>query len=189
MNEILPTVPTPMQVNVWDLVSQVIESRRDPLDLVREHLSNICAAEVGAQNAWITFYSDPDHGPSFVFRDDGIGMERTGNMEHPGRLDRFLAVAYSGHAGFSADEFGHKGLGSKLSLNCRRLEIKTRSRISDESHFVFIDEPLEELRNSRQPVFKIVPGAGLQTPGTEVKVLGYERESGRKTYDFEQIKR
>ena len=35
-----------MQVNVWDLVSQVIESRRVSLDLFREHLSNMCAAEV-----------------------------------------------------------------------------------------------------------------------------------------------
>jgi hypothetical protein len=149
----------------------------------------MCAKEVGAHNVWITFYSDPDYGPSFVFRDDGIGMERTDNMECPGRLDRFLAVAYGGHAGFGSDEFGYKGLGSKLSLNCSRLEIKTMARMSNESYFVFIDEPLEELRNGRQPVFNIVPGAGLRTPGTEVKVLGYERESGKRTYDFEQIKR
>lgn len=189
MTDILQTIETPMEVNVWDLVSQVIESRHDSLDLVREHLSNMCANEVAAKNVWITFYSDPDYGPSFVFRDDGIGLDRTGDMAHPGRLDRFLAVAYSGHAGLTADEFGHKGLGSKLSLNCRRLEIKTHSRTSKESYFVFVDDPLTELRAGKRPSFKVVPGAGLRDPGTEVKVLGYEKESGRATYDFDQIKR
>src|SRR5947208_1454919 len=59
---ILNHIQQPLQVNVWDLVSQVIESRRDPLDLVREQLSNMCAFEVGAKNVSITFYTDPEHG-------------------------------------------------------------------------------------------------------------------------------
>jgi hypothetical protein len=189
MTDILKPLDKPMEVNVWDLVSQVIESRRDPLDLVREQLSNICAQEVGAQNANVTFYSDPEYGPSFIFRDDGIGMDFTNDMKRPGRLDRFIAVAYSGHAGFDADEFGHKGLGAKLALNCKRMEIRTHSRETHQSHMVFVDEPLEKLRKGHQPSFKVVPDGGLPNPGTEVKVLGYERGEGKKSYDFEHVKR
>jgi hypothetical protein len=189
MSEVLKSVDKPMDVNVWDLVCQVIESRRDPLDLVREQLSNICAQEVQASEVFVTFYSDPYYGPSFVFRDNGIGMDFTNDPKKMGRLDRFLAVAYSGHAGLSADEFGHKGLGAKLALNCRRLEIKTHSRESQESCYVFVDQPFEALRKNLQPVFKIVPGAGLDSFGTEVKVLGYERGEGKKSYDFDHVKR
>ena len=189
MSEILNRLEKPMDVNVWDLVSQVIESRRDPLDLVREQLSNICALEVQAKNAYITFYNDPDYGPSFIFKDDGIGMNFTNDPNHLGRLDRFLAMAYSGHAGYKTDEFGQKGLGAKLALNCHRLEIKTKSRADGKSYMVFVDGPLEALKNSRQPVFKIIPDAGLPSPGTEVKILGYERGEGKSNYDFEHVKR
>jgi len=178
-----------MDVNVWDLVSQVIESKRDPLDLLREHLSNICAKEVDAHNVRVVFYIDPTYGPSFVFTDDGIGMDYTGNMAQPGRLDRFLAVSYGGHAGYSSDEFGHKGLGAKLSLNCKRLEIKTKSRATGQSYFVYVDAPLDELRQNRQPKYQLVPGACASQIGTEVKVLGYERGEGRGNYDFDHVKR
>ena len=95
MPDILKHVDKPMEVNVWDLVSQVIESSHDPVDLVREQLSNICANEVSAHNAWITFYSDPEYGPSFVFKDDGIGMDFTNDMKKPGREQTLKMAAES----------------------------------------------------------------------------------------------
>lgn len=189
MPEIVNPIDQKMEVNVWDLVSQVIESRRHSLDLVREQLSNICSKEVESENVSIIFYSDPTYGPSWVFTDDGIGMDYTGNMERPGRLDRFLSIAYGGHAGYDADEFGHKGLGASLSLNCRRLEVKTNSRQTGESYFAFVDHPLDTLRSGEQLNFKLVPGAGTNTPGTEVKVLGYERGLGQNAYSIEEVRR
>jgi len=147
-------------------VSQVVESRRHPLDLLREHLSNMCSKEVKAGEVRIDFTHDPKFGPTFIFTDDGIGMNHTGNMKTPGRLDKFLAVAYSGHAGVQTDEFGQKGIGAKLSMNCRRLEIRTTSRETGQSFYVYVDHPLETLRKGQQPKFQIYDGGGPEDGGT-----------------------
>ena len=181
-NENLDSTDVGMSVNIWDLVSQVIESRRDSRDVIREFLSNSTAQEVDSKNIKIICYNDPNYGPSIIFSDDGIGMDYTGDMNHPGRLDRFMAVAYGAHAGFSSDEFGYKGLGSKLSQNCRRLEVKTCFRTNNENYFIFVDEPIKILRENKQPIYKIVKGAGLATSGTEIKVLGYEYGENSKLF-------
>ena len=41
------------------------------------------------------------------------------------RLNRFLNVGFSASAGFKADEYGEKGLGSKLCYASRKLIIET----------------------------------------------------------------
>jgi len=186
--EKLKTIESGMQVNVWDLVSQVIESRRDPRDVIREYLSNACAKEVESKNIRIVYYNDPSYGPSLVLADDGIGMNYTGDIEeNPGRLDRFIAVSYGGHSGLKSDEFGHKGLGSKLAANCKRLEIKTRLKDSTDSYFVFVDEPIKTLREGRQPVYKIVQDAGLTSQGTEIKILGYEYGESSASFNIDKL--
>ena len=177
-----------MDVNVWDLVSQVIESRRDPRDVIREYLSNSCAKEIEAKNVLIVYYNDPIYGPSLVLSDDGIGMDYTGNIKSPGRLDRFIAVAYGGHAGFKSDEFGHKGLGSKLAANCKRLEIKTHDKESNSNFWVFVDEPIKTLRESKQPIYKVIPGAGLPNHGTEIKILGYEYGESASAFRIDKLR-
>ncbi len=185
--EQLTTIESGMEVNVWDLVSQVIESRRDPRDVIREYLSNACAKEIEAKNVRIVYYNDPNYGPSLVLSDDGIGMNYTGDIKNPGRLDRFIAVAYGGHAGLKSDEFGHKGLGSKLAANCRRLEIKTTIKHSPDSYFVFVDEPIKTLREGKQPIYKIIAGAGLQSNGTEIKILGYEYGESAGSFQIDKL--
>jgi len=181
-NEKLDSTDVGMSVNVWDLVSQVIESRRDSRDVIREFLSNSVAQEVDAKNIRIVYYNDPNYGPSLIFSDDGMGMDYTGDMNHPGRLDKFMAVAYGAHAGFTSDEFGYKGLGSKLAQNCRRLEVRTFFRTNNENYFIFVDEPIKALRENKQPIYKIIKGAGLSSSGTEIKVLGYEYGENSKLY-------
>jgi hypothetical protein len=178
-----------MEVNVWDLVAQVIESRRDPRDVVREYLSNACATEIEATEVKIVFYNDPIHGPSLLLSDDGIGMNYSGDINNPGRLDRFMAVAYGGHAGLKSDEFGHKGLGSKLASNCKRLEIKTKCKEDGKDYFVFVDEPIKILREGNQPKYNLVPGAsGLSFHGTEIKILGYEYGESANAFQWGKLK-
>lgn len=185
--EKLTTIESGMEVNVWDLVSQVIESRRDPRDVIREYLSNACAVEIEAKNIRIIYYNDPNYGPSLVLSDDGIGMDYTGDIKNPGRLDRFTAVAYGGHAGLKSDEFGHKGLGSKLAANCRRLEIKTNYKPSGDNYFVFVDEPIKTLRDGKQPIYKLIKDAGLPSNGTEIKILGYEYGESEKSFEIDKL--
>lgn len=74
-------------------------------------------------------------------------------------------------------------------MNCRRLEIRTTSRETGQSFYVYVDHPLETLRKGQQPKFQIYDGGGPEDGGTEVRVIGYEVESEKKGYDFETIKR
>ena len=123
------------------LIKQVVENRGHPLDVIREALSNSCAREIKASYFKITVYRHPDYGWSFIFEDDGIGMNYTGEKEpeRQGRLDRFLNLAYSGVAGLESDEFGFKGLGSKLMYLCRLLEIETKTSMV-ESYKVVVND-------------------------------------------------
>jgi hypothetical protein len=117
--EVISPLEVEIKAHFPALFRQLVEST-DPLHMVREQISNIFAKEVDAKNVEITHYWDPQHGPSFIFRDDGCGMNYTGDLENPGRLDRFIHFGYSGVAGFDVDEFSWKGLGSKLAYNCKR---------------------------------------------------------------------
>jgi hypothetical protein len=96
-------------------------------------------------------------------------------------------VAYGGHAGLSSDEFGHKGLGSKLAANCKRLEIKTTSKQTNDSYLVFVDEPIKTLRDGNQPIYKIISGAGLPSQGTEIKILGYEYGESSSSFQIDKL--
>jgi len=62
--------------------------------MVREAISNMIAPEVAATEVTIQHYSHPDFNASFIFKDNGIGMTFTGDAERPGRLDRFIGLAF-----------------------------------------------------------------------------------------------
>src|SRR5579862_9849228 len=113
------------QIHELSLLKQIMESRSRSLEVVREALSNMCAPEVGASTVYVKCFTHPDYGVSFVFEDDGCGMKLTRDLENPGRLDRFLNIGFGGAAGLKGDKYSWKGLGSKLMLNCRRLELET----------------------------------------------------------------
>ena len=125
MVDVQKTIEVDVGIQKPSMIKQVMESRSHPLDMVREALSNMATPEVGAREIVIQHYSDPDFGATFRFKDDGHGMEYTGNLESPGRLDRFIGLGFSKAAGLTADLYGWKGLGAKLMLNCRRLEVST----------------------------------------------------------------
>lgn len=170
------------------LIKQVVENRGHPLDIIREAISNSCAREVKATYFKITIFYDGQYGWSFIFEDDGIGMDYTGEKtaEKQGRLDRFLNLAYSGVAGLDSDEFGFKGLGSKLMYLCKRLEIETKTYRSD-SYKVIVDDVYNKLILKKKPempkpvIYKDNPVS--IDHGTIIRVLGYD--NGNKQPEYE----
>jgi hypothetical protein len=172
--------PTEHEISIGvGILKQVVQNRADPLDIVREAISNSCAKEVGASYFKITIFYDGTYGWSFIFEDDGIGMNYTGSPEpeKQGRLDRFLNLAYSGVAGLKADEFGFKGLGSKLMYLSRRLEIETKTE-TGESYKVIIEDPRGKLLSKDKPempkpvIYKRAPLSFEH--GTIIRVYGYD---------------
>jgi len=95
------------------IFKNLIKERKQPLDLIRELLSNAGAREVQATRIEISYTKDRE-GHIFEVVDNGCGMNFTGRQDLPGRLDRFLGLGLSAIVGQQADEFSWKGLGSKL---------------------------------------------------------------------------
>lgn len=174
------------------IVKQVVQNRSHPLDAIREAISNSCAREVGASYFKVTIFYDGTYGWSFIFEDDGIGMNYTGakEPEKQGRLDRFLNLAYSGVAGLKSDEFGFKGLGSKLMYLSRKLEIETKTDMG-ESYRVIIDDPIGKLLRKDKPelpkpvIYKKAPVSFDH--GTVIRVYGYD--GGIKYDEYESAEK
>ena len=183
--EVRPTI------HELSIIKQVIESRSHQLEVVRESLSNVCAPEVGAKIVKIQFYLHPDYGSTFIFKDDGCGMDYTGTRTNPGRLDRFLNLGFAGVVGLESDRYGWKGLGSKLMLNCRKLELITwDGQTSQPVHRLEVNEPrLNLLKETPEwPKFYLTPrkAESTDTRGTTITVYGYE--GGNVDYSFEDLK-
>ncbi len=180
------------KVHDLSIFKQIMESRSHPLDMLREAISNMMAPEVQAENITIQHYSHPEFNSSFILKDDGIGMTYTGNKEKPGRLDRFIGLAFSKAAGLKADYWGWKGLGSKLMLNCNKLTLKTwTGNEKDKMLELNIINP----RNSLLSEPPVAPQYYLNErgpnqfdkKGTTIEILGYD--GGAHIYTFEEIKR
>jgi hypothetical protein len=171
---------------------QVMESRSHPLDMVREAISNMLAPEVAATEVIIQHYSHPEFNASFIFKDDGVGMTFTNNAENPGRLDRFIGLAFSKSAGLKADYWGWKGLGSKLMLNCSKLVIESWTGLSSDLVYkIEIFNPRLSLLSDPpcEPVYELTQRENNITDhkGSRIEVFGYD--GGKYNYSFEELKR
>lgn len=114
--------------------------------------------------------------------------------EKQGRLDKFLNLGYSGAAGLESDEFGYKGLGSKLMYLSRKLEIITKT-VKGDCYKVEIHNPMEKLLKKKpelpKPLVYRLPSEALNIDhGTIIRVYGYD---GGKKYpeytDLEKLKK
>jgi hypothetical protein len=171
---------------------QVMESRSHPLDMVREAISNMMAPEVGASEITIQHYSHPEYNASFIFKDDGVGMTYTGDGERPGRLDRFIGLAFSKSAGLGGDYWGWKGLGSKLMLNCSKMVIETWTGLpTDLVYKVEIFNPRLSLLSDppQEPVYELTERTfnSVDRKGTKIEIFGYD--GGKYNYGFDELKR
>ena len=180
------------KIHGLSLIKQVLESRSHSLEVLREALSNMCAPEVGASEVRIQFFLHPEHGSTFIFRDDGCGMDYTGDDEHPGRLDKFLNLGYSGAVGISADKYGWKGLGSKLMLNCRRLEVTTWDGNSTNPVYkVEVESPRSKLLQEvpEWPNCYLTRRKPEHADNKGTSITTYGVEGGKVAHQFEEIKR
>ena len=167
------------------IFKQLIKERVHPLDLIRELLSNCAAEEVRAGKIEISYTQDKD-GHIFEVADDGCGMDYTGSIELPGRLDRFIGLGLSGIVGHQADEFSWKGLGSKLSYQSKRVEIETCSGALHKMYDVRVNEPWATLEHNNVPKPRISEHPSQDT-GTRVHVIGHPPHRKEDPFTFEQI--
>lgn len=173
-------------INEVSIFKQLIKERKEPLDLVRELLSNAGAKEVGASKIEISYTKDKE-GHIFEIVDDGCGMNYTGNINMLGRLDRFLGLGISGITGKESDEFSWKGLGSKLAYQSRRVEIETCPGGNHPLMEVKINEPWKTINDNNIPKPRITQHPADQK-GTKIRVIGHPPHRLENPFTFQEIK-
>lgn len=173
-------------VSEVSIFKQLIKERKDPLDLVRELLSNAGATEVGASRIRISYTKDRE-GHIFEIDDDGCGMDYTGNPQLPGRLDKFLGLGLSGIIGIKADEFSWKGLGSKLAFQSRMVDIETCRGGNFPFYTVRINEPWETINNNNVPKPRITEHPPERN-STKIRVVGHPPHRQDEPFSFPAIK-
>ena len=176
--------PVVSEVSVFQ---QLIKERVDPLDLLRELLSNSGASEVNSKNIEISYTKDKE-GHIFTIIDDGCGMDYSGNQKAPGRIDKFIGLGLSGILGIKHDEFSWKGLGSKLSYQSRCVELESCEGNNKPLYIVRINEPWESMQNQRIPKPRISEHPS-ERQGTKIKVVGHPPHKYQDNpFTFEQIR-
>jgi len=92
-----------------------------------------------------------------------------------------LNAAQGKQAGFESDEFGAKGLGTKLLYNSSRVEMETWDG-GEEWYRVILEEPRKRVLEDKElcePVVYTMPARpGMQKKGTRITVKGW---AGLKT--------
>jgi hypothetical protein len=173
-------------VHEISIMRQIILERVHALDLLRELISNAAAKEVGATEITIKYTVD-DAGHVFEVKDNGCGMNYTGDKKNPGRLDRFFGLGLSSIVGIKSDEFAWKGLGSKLAYHSCRLEIETTCS-DGKAHRVEINEPWDTIERNLKPKPKNFhyPSESTKT-GTSIRVIGHPPHIHEGAYSVEEI--
>lgn len=173
---------TTARVNAANAYRQIITNFSDPLEFVREAISN--SIDAGAQNLSIAVeqIKGPTGQPEIliVIKDDGRGMDER-------CLERFFNLGDSA-AGELKDTasgeaeirvIGEKGFGTKIYLNSRKVEVRTTDRDSDVSSQAISQGHLERIHNGMPPEY-----VATQQPqgfnGTEIKIFGYNHNDSTK---------
>lgn len=171
---------------------EVMKDIEDSRAIVRELISNAGAEEVGASRIDIHKFDHHEYGLSFMVEDDGCGMGYTGDEEDQGRLDRFLNLGYSRVSGLEADEFSHKGLGTALIYNSKKVEIETYD--GNVLYHVIIDDPRGHFwkENPEPPQPRITAHRDVErdSTGTKISVFGFAggENAHYKKYSQERMK-
>lgn len=98
-----------------NLVRELSENRTDPLELVREALSN--AKDHQAERFWLRTTRDARNQVDILFMDDGEGLTTE-------RLEAFWGIGASSKVD-GRPRIGYKGHGTKLYFDCDRLSCAT----------------------------------------------------------------
>jgi len=179
-----------IKIQAASIIKQIILTLSNPMSIVREALSNSCAKEVGASKVKITHFYDKDYGYSWEFEDDGCGMSYS-EQDDSMRLNKFLNVGFGTAGGYQSDQFGEKGLGSKLCYASKKLIIESYPKDDDHYYRVEVHNPYGAISSSKptipEPDIFISPKRENKQ-GTKITVLGYM--GGGKEYKctFNKIK-
>jgi hypothetical protein len=170
-------------VNAANAYRQIITNFSDPLEFVREAISNSIDASATNLSISVENAAGPTGQPEIriIINDDGEGMnERT--------LERFFNLGDSEKADLKNEAdgenqmgylIGEKGFGTKIYLNSRKVEVRTTDKKSGVSLRAVSQGHLERIHDALPPEYEVTqqPDGSI---GTEIKIFGYNHNDGKK---------
>lgn len=136
------------RVNAANVYRNIITNFSDPLEFVREAISNAIDADASA----IAVYVDQGTGPTgqsellITIQDDGNGMDEA-------TVARFFSLGESekfDKKGTTEDRLiGEKGFGTKIYMNSRRVELRTACKDADHALLAISQGHLEKIHDSK----------------------------------------
>jgi hypothetical protein len=171
-------------VNSANVYRNIITNFSDPLEFVREAISN----SIDASATKMAVYIDQVPGPTglpeiqITIKDDGNGMDES-------RLARFFNLGDSEKSALKAfgsedagNLIGEKGFGTKIYLNSRKVEVWTTDKKTGINLHATSQGHLERLHDSAtgQPPEYEFSLEERGTPGTTIKILGYNHTQQAK---------
>lgn len=170
------------EVNTSQEFIEIAQDFSNPLDLVREGISN--GFDAHAQNMQMSFDVVIEYGErvlKIIIQDDGDGMDEDG-------LKSFFDLGNSMRRDTKLETgaIGEKGHGTKVYFNSRKIEIIT-AKNGNKYHAV-MDEPKRNLFNRLVPTVTVTKEENTENiKGTKIIIYGYN-ENRRDKFTHAQLK-
>ncbi len=171
-------------VNAANAYRNIITNFSDPLEFVREAISNAIDAAATKMSILIDQVTGPTGQPEIriTITDDGHGMDES-------RLARFFNLGDSEKSSLkdvgvedAEPLIGEKGFGTKIYLNSRKVEVWTTAKRTGVSLHAISQGHLERIHDSSigQPPQYDVTVEKTGDPGTRIQIFGYNHNDGSK---------
>ncbi|WP_380675536.1 ATP-binding protein [Salinigranum sp. GCM10025319] len=151
------------KVNEINEFLEIASDFEDPLELIRESLSN--SYDAGATDVLIRIRTSPT-GSDITIEDDGEGMSQRD-------LESFFDLGNSR----KTDGIGYKGHGTKIFYKSDGIKVNT-SKDGTTLH-AEMDRPWEKLNNRELPTYSVTEHDGpAKRSGTQIKISGFKSGEG-----------
>lgn len=157
------------KVNKVNEFLEIASDFEDPLEVIRESLSNSYDAE--ATEVAITIRNSAE-GSDIIIEDDGYGMNERD-------LESFFDLGNSR----KTDAIGYKGHGTKIFYKSDRIEVTT---VHDgTSYRAVMEDPWEKLNRKELPQYEVsAESVRPGNPGTKIKISNFRSGQG---FDAEEL--
>lgn len=157
------------KVNKVNEFLEIASDFEDPLEVIRESLSNSYDAE--ATSVEITIQNRHD-GSDIIIEDDGHGMNELD-------LESFFDLGNSR----KTDAIGYKGHGTKIFYKSDRIEVTTV--FDGTSYRAVMEDPWEKLNRKELPEYELTTNSVRSgNPGTKIKITNFRSGAG---FDAEEL--
>ncbi|EOU1877721.1 DNA mismatch repair enzyme (ATPase) [Clostridium perfringens] len=155
------------------LYKEVIKNVIDPLEIIREAISNSIDAE--ARNIEIRIFKNENSKFSISIKDNGNGM----NYEE---IQSFFNLGYSKDV-----NDGKKGFGINTFLKCDKLIVESK-KMGSKTVLGIIDKPFENLISGKLPSYELHSIDKNTRCGTTIIIENYYVKNPNKYFNIETLK-